>query len=156
MALVSADDTRVTCAPLADEDEGFKAALNIDNSVARLGFYGPQGSKLWVTSGTETFHLWEWAAACSDEAEGEALILSFAAEASPRVPVHVASSVEVFCSRHCPGGQPKWQAWGESSWAVAMYCYFGEMLTALAREQAGGQLGCSPRQTSVGRVGMQK
>ena len=84
------------CAPPADEDEGFKAALNIDNSVARLGFYGPQGSKLWVTSGTETFHLWEWAAACSDEAEGERLF---------KVSLRSACSccVEVFCSRHCSG-----------------------------------------------------
>ena len=54
----------------ADEDEGFKAALNIDTSVQRFGFYGPQGEKLWARSGIESLHLWEWAAACNDEAAG--------------------------------------------------------------------------------------
>ena len=54
----------------ADEDEGFKAALNIDTSVAKLGFYGPGGAKLWARSGVESLHLWEWQAACNDEATG--------------------------------------------------------------------------------------
>ena len=53
-----------------DEDEGFKAALNIDTAVARLGFYGPGLDKLWCCSGTETLHVWEWAAACDDEMVG--------------------------------------------------------------------------------------
>ncbi|KAL4444367.1 hypothetical protein ABPG75_012104 [Micractinium tetrahymenae] len=57
-------------APGLDEDEGFKAALNIDTSVAKLGFYGRQGEKLWARSGVESLHLWEWAAACNDEAAG--------------------------------------------------------------------------------------
>lgn len=56
--------------PSADEDEGFKAALNIDTSVAQLGFYGQQGEKLWARSGVESLHLWEWAAACDDAAAG--------------------------------------------------------------------------------------
>lgn len=61
------------CPPVpapADEDEGFKAALNIDTSVAKLGFYGQQGERLWARSGVESLHLWEWAAACNDEAAG--------------------------------------------------------------------------------------
>jgi WD repeat-containing protein 89 len=53
-----------------DEDEGFKAALNIDTAVAKIGFYGGNGENLWCCSGTETLHLWEWAAACDDESEG--------------------------------------------------------------------------------------
>ncbi|KAI3427924.1 hypothetical protein D9Q98_006316 [Chlorella vulgaris] len=53
-----------------DEDEGFLAALNIDTSVAGLGFYGAQGEKLWARSGIESLHLWEWAAACNDEETG--------------------------------------------------------------------------------------
>lgn len=53
-----------------DEDEGFRAALNIDTAVANMGFYGPGGDKLWCCSGTETLHLWEWAAACDDESDG--------------------------------------------------------------------------------------
>ena len=60
-----------TCA--ADEDEGFQAALNIDTSVAQLGFYGaaaPGGERLWARSGVESLHLWEWGAACNDEAQG--------------------------------------------------------------------------------------
>ncbi len=58
------------CPTPADEDEGFKAALNIDTSVAKLGFYGQQGERLWARSGVESLHLWEWAAACNDEAAG--------------------------------------------------------------------------------------
>ena len=53
-----------------DEDEGFRAALNIDTAVTNMGFYGPNGDKLWCCSGTETLHLWEWAAACDDESDG--------------------------------------------------------------------------------------
>jgi WD40 repeat protein len=55
-----------------DEDEGFRAALNIDTAVAKIGFYGGggKGDKLWCCSGTETLHLWEWAAACDDESQG--------------------------------------------------------------------------------------
>ena len=55
-----------------DEDEGFRAALNIDSSVAKIGFYGGggKGDKLWCCSGTETLHLWEWKAACDDERQG--------------------------------------------------------------------------------------
>ena len=44
--------------------------MNIDTSVAKLGFYGQQGEKLWARSGVETLHLWEWQAACNDEAAG--------------------------------------------------------------------------------------
>jgi hypothetical protein len=53
-----------------DEDEGFQAALNIDNAVSQIGFYGKAYEKLWCTSGTETLHLWEWAAACDEKMEG--------------------------------------------------------------------------------------
>lgn len=53
-----------------DEDEGFQAALNIDTAVARLGFYGPGGEQMWCASGTESLHLWEWAAACDDARDG--------------------------------------------------------------------------------------
>ncbi|KAL4532576.1 hypothetical protein Ndes2437B_g02972 [Nannochloris sp. 'desiccata'] len=55
-----------------DEDEGFRAALNIDTAVAKIGFYGGggKGDKLWCCSGTETLHLWEWAAACDEELQG--------------------------------------------------------------------------------------
>jgi hypothetical protein len=53
-----------------DEDEGFRAALNIGTAPARLGWYGPGSAKLWCCSGTESLHLWEWAAACDDDAAG--------------------------------------------------------------------------------------
>jgi hypothetical protein len=58
-------------APPADEEEGFKAALNIGTSVARIGFWGAAGGRLWCTSGTESLHLWDWAAACDESTEGE-------------------------------------------------------------------------------------
>ena len=50
-----------------------QAALNLDASVARMGVYGESGEKLWVVSHTEGLHLWEWQAACDEEASGEGL-----------------------------------------------------------------------------------
>ena len=48
-----------------------QAALNIDNSVSRIGLYGTQLEKLWCLSHTETLHLWEWVAACDEESSGQ-------------------------------------------------------------------------------------
>lgn len=53
-----------------NEDDGFQAAYNVANSVAKINFFGPQGELLWCTTHTESFYLWEWAAACSDSLEG--------------------------------------------------------------------------------------
>ncbi|KAK9909388.1 hypothetical protein WJX75_001502 [Coccomyxa subellipsoidea] len=53
-----------------DEDDSFKAALNLDASVSRLGFYGEQAEQLWCLSHTDTLHLWDWQAACNEESEG--------------------------------------------------------------------------------------
>jgi hypothetical protein len=47
-----------------------QAALNLDASVARAGVYGEAGEALWVLSHTEGLHLWEWQAACDEEAAG--------------------------------------------------------------------------------------
>ena len=38
--------------------------------MARMGMYGESGGKLWVVSHTEGLHLWEWQAACDEEAPG--------------------------------------------------------------------------------------
>ncbi|GAB4815922.1 hypothetical protein N2152v2_002968 [Parachlorella kessleri] len=115
-----------------DEDEGFKAALNIDNSVARLGFYGPQASKLWVTSGTETFHLWEWAAACNDEAEGGngALAdvgnareqLTQAASLGGAVGAALAPSVDYLIGcEYAPAADQLWLAAGNNTGVVGLF-----------------------------------
>ena len=48
-----------------------QAALNIDNSVSRIGLYGTHSEKLWCLSHTETLHLWEWVAACDEESAGQ-------------------------------------------------------------------------------------
>ncbi len=47
-----------------------QAALNLDASVSRLGFYGEQQEHLWCLSHTDTLHLWDWQTACDEEAEG--------------------------------------------------------------------------------------
>ena len=47
-----------------------QAALNLV-SVAKMGFYGSQQEKLWCTSNVESLHLWEWAAACEENAPGQ-------------------------------------------------------------------------------------
>lgn len=52
-----------------DEEESFKAALNIETAVARIGFYASQSDILWCTTGTETLYTWEWAAACREDTE---------------------------------------------------------------------------------------
>lgn len=50
-----------------DEDDGFISALNVNTSVEEMNFYGQQGQRLWVRTGTEGLHLWEWYKATSDE-----------------------------------------------------------------------------------------
>ena len=52
-----------------------QAALNIDNSVSRIGLYGLQSEKLCCLSHTETLHLWEWVAACDEESSGQHILL---------------------------------------------------------------------------------
>lgn len=75
-----------------DEDEGFKAALNIETSCARVGFYGAAGEKLWCSSHTETLHLWEWQAACSEDMEGGSGALVDAHDAREQLTVAAAST----------------------------------------------------------------
>lgn len=33
-----------------DEDDSWRAALNLEGAVSRMGFYGPDGQKLWMVS----------------------------------------------------------------------------------------------------------
>ena len=64
---------RADCAKklvISTSSTGAQAALNLDASVARMGVYGESGEKLWVVSHTEGLHLWEWQAACDEEAPG--------------------------------------------------------------------------------------
>lgn len=56
--------------PSHEKHNFMQAALNIDNSVSQIGFYGPHSEKLWCLSHTETLHLWEWLAACDEESTG--------------------------------------------------------------------------------------
>lgn len=53
-----------------NDDEGFAAALNVSTSVEEIGMYGEHGEKLWVRTGTETLHLWEWMKATREDVEG--------------------------------------------------------------------------------------
>ena len=50
--------------------DAMQAALNLDASVARMGLYEDASEALWVLSHTEGLHLWEWQAACDEEAAG--------------------------------------------------------------------------------------
>jgi hypothetical protein len=38
-----------------------------------MGFYGDQVQKLWCLSQTGSLHLWQWQAACDEEAQGTTL-----------------------------------------------------------------------------------
>jgi hypothetical protein len=64
--LVAVHDTRK---PLADDD-AFVAATNVDTSVEELGLYGASHERMWVRTGTESLHLWEWGRAASETAAG--------------------------------------------------------------------------------------
>ena len=47
-----------------------QAAANFSDAVTRLGFYGERKEKAWCLTGTQGLALWEWEAACDEEAEG--------------------------------------------------------------------------------------
>ncbi len=42
----------------------------MDDAVARMGMFGSDGGRLWVTTGTEALYAWDWAAACNEITEG--------------------------------------------------------------------------------------
>lgn len=50
-----------------NEDDAFDACLNTGNSNAEVGFFGTASERLWCRTHTEGLHLWNWAAACSEE-----------------------------------------------------------------------------------------
>lgn len=64
-----------------DEEESFKAGLNVGTSVAELGLYGRDWGRAWVRSGTESLHLWEWRQACDEVGKGGQGVLSEATDA---------------------------------------------------------------------------
>lgn len=53
-----------------DEDDSWKAALNLEGAVARMGFYGSSSEKLWMVSQTAGLHLWAWHDACCEDGPG--------------------------------------------------------------------------------------
>ncbi|GIL42775.1 hypothetical protein Vafri_159 [Volvox africanus] len=53
-----------------NDDDVFQAAINISNSVEEFGMYGHDGGRLWVRTGTETVHLWEWLRATNEDVAG--------------------------------------------------------------------------------------
>ncbi|GAX75396.1 hypothetical protein CEUSTIGMA_g2840.t1 [Chlamydomonas eustigma] len=55
---------------LVEDDDSFTAALNVGTSVEEVGFYGPQNEQLWVRTGTESLHLWEWKEATCVDRDG--------------------------------------------------------------------------------------
>ena len=46
------------------EEDSFVGALAVGTSVSRMGFFGPDLSNLWSTTGTESIHLWNWKDNC--------------------------------------------------------------------------------------------
>ncbi|EFJ51916.1 hypothetical protein VOLCADRAFT_86900 [Volvox carteri f. nagariensis] len=53
-----------------NDDDVFQAAININNSVEEFGLYGHGGGRLWVRTGTESVHLWEWLLATTEDVPG--------------------------------------------------------------------------------------
>ena len=48
------------CGALSDEEAALLGVLSVGSSVARLGFCGAAGERLWATTGTEELSLWRW------------------------------------------------------------------------------------------------
>ena len=46
---------------VSQEEDALQRVLSCGSSVARLGFYGPQGQHMWALTGTEEVSLWAWA-----------------------------------------------------------------------------------------------
>ncbi len=55
---------------VVDEDDNFTAALNVGTSIEEMGLYGPENERLWIRTGTESLHLWDWRIATQNELEG--------------------------------------------------------------------------------------
>ncbi len=73
MLISASDDGLVAVFDLSegvDEDDSWRAALNLDGAVAKMGFYGASHAKLWMVSQLAGLHLWEWQAACSEDGPG--------------------------------------------------------------------------------------
>jgi len=56
--LVCVFDTSVAS---AEEDDALQRVLSVGSSVAKVGWYGPQGSSIWALTSTEDLSLWNWA-----------------------------------------------------------------------------------------------
>jgi hypothetical protein len=55
---------------LVEDDDSFTAALNVGTSVEELGLYGSHSERMWVRTGNESLHLWEWKEATCVERDG--------------------------------------------------------------------------------------
>ena len=78
MLISASDDGLVAVFDFAegvDEDDSWRAALNLDGAVARMGFYGASHAKLWMVSQLAGLHLWEWQAACSEDGPGTYVVV---------------------------------------------------------------------------------
>ncbi|KXZ56859.1 hypothetical protein GPECTOR_1g775 [Gonium pectorale] len=53
-----------------NDDDVFQAAININNSVEEFGLYGADGGRLWIRTGTESVHLWEWLRCTNEDVPG--------------------------------------------------------------------------------------
>ena len=47
--------------PGADEEDALQRVLSVGSSVAKVGWFGAQGSSIWATTCTEDASLWNWA-----------------------------------------------------------------------------------------------
>ena len=76
--LISASDDGLVAvfdfAEGVDEDDSWRAAINLDGAVATMGFYGASHAKLWMVSQLAGLHLWEWQAACSEDGPGTSIV----------------------------------------------------------------------------------
>ena len=57
--LVCVFDTQA--GPGGDEDDALQRVLSVGSSVAKVGWFGSQGSSIWATTCTEDASLWNWA-----------------------------------------------------------------------------------------------
>lgn len=69
-----------------------QAALNINTSPEEVGFWGQGEERLWLRTGTESLHLWEWMAATQDSSESGGLPLAEFPDARDQAATAAAAS----------------------------------------------------------------
>ncbi len=104
------------CSVLSDEEAALSGVLSIGSSVARLGFCGALGERLWAATGTEELAVWRWADGdrCGSLPETRAAAAAAAATCPEAAAALCAGEDTVDYLVRC-----EWDAPGQTLWLLA-------------------------------------